>query len=73
MDIVTRSKINGTCEGFKKDRVFELFGGTKWRQIGDKDKAFQTKNALMQIWETNGRNYLEIVGTEQTVEVQRLV
>jgi hypothetical protein len=73
MDIVTRSKINGTCEGFKKDRVFELFGGTKWRQVGEKDKAFHTKNALMQIWESNGRNYLEIVGVEQTVEVQRLV
>jgi hypothetical protein len=73
MDIVTRSKISGTCEGFKKDRVFELFSGSKWRQIGDKDKTFQTKNALMQIWESNGRNYLEIVGVEQTVEVQRLV
>ena len=72
MDIITRSKINGTCEGFKKDRVFELFGGTKWRQIADKDKAFQTKNALMQIWESNGRNYLEIDGVGQTVEVQRL-
>jgi hypothetical protein len=27
----------------------------------------------MQIWESNGRNYLEIVGVEQTVEVQRFV
>jgi hypothetical protein len=26
----------------------------------------------MQIWESNGRNYLEIVGVTQTVEVQRL-
>jgi hypothetical protein len=26
----------------------------------------------MQIWESNGRNYLEIVGVGQTVEVQRL-
>lgn len=73
MDIVARSKINGACEGFKKDRVFELFSGTKWRQVADKDKAFQTKNALIQVWETHGRHYLEIAGMEQTVEVQRLV
>ena len=72
MDIVTRNRIKGACEGFKKDRVFELFTGTKWRQISDKDKTFPTKNALMQVWSNNGSHYLEIDGMEQMVEVQRL-
>lgn len=73
MDIVTRNRIRGACEGFKKDRVFELLSGTKWRQIGDKDKAFQTKNALMQVWASEGTHYLEIDGMDLAVEVQRLV
>ncbi len=36
MEITTKSKINGTCDGLKKDRVFEFFNGAKWRQIADK-------------------------------------
>ena len=74
MEMTSKSKINGACEGFKKDRVFEFFNGAQWRQIVDKDKSHPSKNAEATIWTTtNGRHYLEIAGIGQTVEVQRLV
>ncbi len=71
MEITTKSKINGACDGLKKDRVFEFFNGAKWRQIADKDKFQQSKNANVLIWTHNGRFFMEIAGIAQTAEVQR--
>jgi len=32
MELVTESRIEGECEGFDGDRVFELVNGQKWQQ-----------------------------------------
>jgi hypothetical protein len=71
MEIVSRSKIRGAFEGFKKDRIFELFSGLKWRQIGDKDKSYDSKNPIAQISMKNGKYYLDIADAGFAVEVQR--
>jgi len=71
MEIVSRSKIRGAFEGFKKDRIFELFSGLKWRQIGDKDKSYDSKNPIAQISMKNGKYYLDIGDAGLAVEVQR--
>jgi hypothetical protein len=71
MEIVSRSKIRGAFEGFKKDRVFEMFSGLKWRQIGDKDKSGDSRNPVAQVSMKNGRYFLEIADMGAAVEVQR--
>ncbi len=32
MDLITESSIEGECEGFDGDRVFELVNGQQWQQ-----------------------------------------
>ena len=71
MELVTQSKIRGAFEGFKKDRVFEMFSGLKWRQIGDRDKSSDSRNPVAHISMKNGRYYLEIADMGAAVEVQR--
>lgn len=70
MEIRIKSKIKGAFEGFKRDRVFELFDESKWRQIVDRDTIRKSTNPVAHILTNNGRYYLEVLGIEKTVEVQ---
>ncbi|HMD55595.1 MAG TPA: hypothetical protein VKJ65_13690 [Phycisphaerae bacterium] len=71
IEIVSRSKIRGAFEGFKKDRIYEMFSGFKWRQIGEKDKSGDSRNPIAQVTMKNGRYFLEIADMGPSVEVQR--
>jgi len=70
MEITTTSSINGACEGFKKDRVFELSNGAKWQQTVEKFTLYQSSNAGAQIWTEHKRNYLTITGMSSMVQVE---
>ena len=72
MEITTTSSINGACEGFKKDRVFELLNGAKWQQTVEKLTLHKSSNAVAQIWTEHKRNYLAIIGMTSMVEVKQV-
>ncbi len=72
MEITTISSINGACEGFKKDRIFELINGVKWQQTVEKFSLHASCNAVAQIWTEHKRNYLEIAGMSPLVEVKQV-
>jgi len=72
MEITTTSSINGACEGFKKDRVFELLNGAKWQQTVEKLTLHKSSNAVAQIWTEHKRNYLTIIGMTSMVEVKQV-
>ena len=71
MELISQSKIQGAFEGFKKDRIFELFSGFKWRQISEREKSSDSHNPVVHIRMNNGRFFLEIAGMGAPVEVQR--
>jgi hypothetical protein len=72
MEITTTSSINGACEGFKKDRVFELLNGAKWQQTVENLTLHKSSNAVAQIWTEHKRNYLAIIGMTSMVEVKQI-
>lgn len=71
MELISQAKIRGAFEGFKKDRVFEMFSGRKWRQISERDKSGDIRNPVVHIRTNNGRFYMEIASMGAPVEVQR--
>ncbi|HMD55596.1 MAG TPA: hypothetical protein VKJ65_13695 [Phycisphaerae bacterium] len=72
MEITTTSSIKGTCEGFKKGRIFELVNGVKWQQTVENVSLYKSCNAVAQIWTEHKRNYLEIMGMSPMVEVKQV-
>jgi hypothetical protein len=72
MELVIESRIEGECEGFDGDIVFELVNGIKWQQSVYKYKYRHKYRPLAKIWRDGGLYYIEIEGMEEMVQVRRI-
>ena len=72
MDLVIESRIEGECDGFKGDRVFELVNGQKWQQAVYKYKYRYRYRPTAKIWRDGGCYFVELEGMDEMIQVRRL-
>jgi len=72
MDLITDSSIEGECEGFDVDRVFDLVNGQKWQQAVDTYKYRYRYRPSVRIWRDASGDYIEIEGMDELVRVRRV-
>ncbi len=72
MDLITDSSIEGECEGFDGDRVFDLVNGQKWQQAVYRYKYRYRYRPSVRIWRDGSGDYIEIEGMDELVRVRRV-
>lgn len=72
MDLITDSSIEGECEGFDGDRVFDLVNGQKWQQAVYRYKYRYRYRPSVRIWRDASGDYIEIEGMDELVRVRRV-
>lgn len=72
MDLITDSRVEGECEGFDGDRVFELVNGQKWQQAVYRYKYRYRYRPSVRIWRDASGDYIEIEGMDELVRVRRV-
>ena len=71
MELVTESRIEGDCEGFDGERVFELVNGERWVQAVYKYKYRYKYRPVAKIWRDGGQHYIELEGMDDIIQVRR--
>jgi len=72
-NVISKSTIKGKFKGFKNSStVFEFTDGQKWRQSEAKFVNYFAVNPEVEIFQQDGKYYLQVRGLEQTVEVRRI-
>jgi hypothetical protein len=72
VDLITESSIEGECEGFDSNRVFELVNGQKWQQAAYRYKYRYQYRPSVRIWRDAIGDYIEIEGMDELVPVRRV-
>jgi hypothetical protein len=72
MELVSESRIEGECEGFDGDRVFELVNGQKWQQAVYKYKYRYSYRPVAKIWRDGGQHHIEIEGMGEMIQVRQI-
>lgn len=73
MELITTNRIEGECEGFDGDRIFELVNGQKWQQAVYKYKYRYKYRPVAKIWR-DGKSgyYIDIEGMGEVIKVRRV-
>lgn len=72
MELITTSRIEGECEGYDVDRIFELVNGQKWQQAVLKYKYRYKYRPVVKIWRDVSGYHIEIEGMGEMIKVRRV-
>lgn len=72
MQLVTKSRINGTFTGWKGGNVYTLVNGQKWMQITYKYRYKYKYRPQATVWRNGSQYYLEVEGMGEMLRVRRI-
>jgi hypothetical protein len=73
INVIYKGMIKGKFMGFKNGyNIFEFADGQKWRQNENKFLHHYAFNPEAQIFQKEGKYYLEVKGVSEPVEIKRL-
>ena len=73
MAVIEDGQLKGAFKGFhNRETVFEFQGGGKWRQNEYKYNYYYSHMPFAKVVDRSGAYYLEVDGTNDSVEVVRI-
>jgi len=72
-NVISKGTIKGKFKGFKNSStIFEFTDGQKWRQSESKFVNYFAVNPEVEIFQKDGKYYMEVRGLDKTIEVRRI-